>query len=191
MGARGKPRGSDLTPEQRARIETIRAANRTPEARARQAAIREEYVERPSLDELVRRKEVAPDRITTMGAMGTLLKATATVRKARETKGLSMTEVSRRSGLPLPTLSRLESGKNAHPTFETLARYAVGVGLELEVVVRARVQDGERRPVAEGDEVLAVRSADLDQLLAMIHGRIDALRASSQELAATRSEAER
>jgi transcriptional regulator with XRE-family HTH domain len=187
MGARGKHRGSDLTPEQRARIETIRAANRTPEARARQAAIRDEYAERPSLDELVRRGDVAPDRITTMGAMGTLVKATAAVRKARETKGLSLTEVSRRSGLPLPTLSRLESGKNAHPTFETLARYAMGVGLELEVVVRDRIPDGERRPEAEVDEVLAVRAADLDQLLAMIHGRIDAIRGSSRELDSTGS----
>jgi transcriptional regulator with XRE-family HTH domain len=191
MGARGKPRGTDLTLEQRARIETIRAANRMPEARARQSAIREEYVDRPSLDELVRRGEVAPDRITTMGAIGCLLKAAAAVRRARETKGLSLTEVSRRSGLPLPTLSRLESGKNANPTFETLARYATGVGLEVEIVVRDRAPGGEPRPAAQEDEMLAVRAADLDQLLAMIHGRIDALRISSQELAAAKNNTER
>jgi transcriptional regulator with XRE-family HTH domain len=178
MGARDKTRGSDLTPEQQERIEAIRAANRTPEARAHQAAIRAEYADKPGLDELIRREEVDPERITTMGALGALLKATAAVRRAREAQGISLTEVSRRSGLPLPALSRLESGKNPRPTFETLARYAAGVGLEVDVVVRQRDGRG-RSPTAAEDEVLAVRSADLDRLLATIHGQIDALRASS------------
>jgi transcriptional regulator with XRE-family HTH domain len=179
MGAERTARGSDLTPEQKARIEAIRAANRTPEARARQAAIREQYADKPGLDELIRRGEVDPERITTMGAMGALLKATAAVRRAREARGLSLTEVARRSGLPLPTLSRLESGKNPRPTFETLARYAAGVGLEVDVVVRERVVT-DRRPDTQADEILAIRAGDLDQLLSMIHGRIEALRASSQ-----------
>ena len=124
MGTEGKARGSDLTPEQRARIEAIRVANRTPQARGRQALIRAEYADRPSLDELIRRGAVDRDDITTMGGMGALLKATAQVRKTREAKGLSLTEVARRSGLPLPALSRLESGKNPRPSFETFARYA-------------------------------------------------------------------
>jgi transcriptional regulator with XRE-family HTH domain len=186
MDAERKPRGSNLTPEQRARVEAIRAASRTPEARARQAAIREEYVDRPGLDTLIRGGKVDPGRITTMGALGALLKATAEVRRAREAKGLSLTEVSRRSGLPLPALSRLESGKNPRPTFETLARYAAGVGLEIDIVVRERAE-GERRPPATEDEVLAVRAADLDRLLAMIHGQIDALRAASHKAASVAS----
>ncbi len=90
-----------------------------------------------------------------------------------------MTEVSRRSGLPLPALSRLESGKNPRPTFETLARYAAGVGLELDIVVRER-REAEHSPATAKDEVLAVRSADLDRLLATIHGQVNALRASAQ-----------
>jgi transcriptional regulator with XRE-family HTH domain len=78
----------------------------------------------------------------------------------------------------LPALSRLESGKNLRPSFETFARYAAGVGLEVTVVVRER-GESERRPPAEENEVLAVRSADLDRLLATIHGQIDAIRTSS------------
>jgi transcriptional regulator with XRE-family HTH domain len=182
MGAERQPRGSDLTPEQRARIEAIRAASRTPEARARQAAIREEYADKPGLGDLIRAGKVDPERIMTMGGLGALLKATAAVRRAREAKGLSLTEVSRRSGLPLPALSRLESGKNPRPTFETLARYAAGVGLEVDVVVRERVESGGRSADA-GDEVLAVRAADLDRLLSVIHGQIDALRASAHQAA--------
>ncbi len=186
MGVDGEPRGSDLTPEQRKRIDAIRSANRTPEARARQAAIRAEYADKPGLDELIRREEVDSERITTMGAVGALVKATAAVRRAREAKGLSLTEVSLRSGLPLPALSRLESGKNPRPTFETLARYASGVGLEVDVVIRERTECERQRSTAE-DEVLTVRSADLDRLLATIHGQVDALRASSHGTASAPS----
>jgi hypothetical protein len=107
MPAGSKPRGSDLSPEQRARIEAIRTNNRTPDARAREAAIRAEYADKPGLDELIRLGKVDPDGITKMGALGALLKATTSIRKAREAKGLSLTEVSRRSRLPLPALSRL------------------------------------------------------------------------------------
>ncbi len=86
--------------------------------------------------------------------------------------------MARRSGLPLPALSRLESGKNPRPTFETVACYAAGVGLEVDVVVRERGEH-ERTSSTEENEVLAVRSSDLDRLLATIHGQIDALRASA------------
>lgn len=95
-----------------------------------------------------------------------------------QTRPGRLTEVSRRSGLPLPALSRLESGKNPRPSFETLARYAAGVGLEVDVVVREREESGRLTSASE-DEILAVRSVDLDRLLATIHGQIDALRASS------------
>jgi transcriptional regulator with XRE-family HTH domain len=189
MEAERKTRGSDLTPEQRARIEAIRAANRTPEARARQEAIREEYAAKPGLDELICRGEISPERITTMGAMGALLKATADVRNSREAQGLSLTEVARRSGLPLPALSRLESGKNPRPTFETLARYAAGVGLEVDVIVRERAP-AHRRPTAQGDEMLVIRAADLDQVLAKIHGQIEALRDSAHGTASVANGAE-
>ncbi len=173
-----RPRGADLTPEQRARIEAIRAENRTPDARAREAAIREEYAGRPDLDELVRQGKADAERVTTMGALGALLKATAAVRRARLAKGLSLTEVSRRSGLPLATLSRLEAGKNPRPTFETFARYAAGVGLDVDISVRER-EESQRPPSSREDEVLAVRAADLDRLLSMIHGQVDAIRSAS------------
>lgn len=179
MGSRNRARGSELTAEQRARIEAIRTARRTPEARAREAAVREEYADRPGLDDLLREGKVDAERLTTMGALGSLVKATAAVRRAREARGVSLTEVSRRSGLPLPALSRLESGKNPRPTFETLARYAAGVGLEIDIVVRDG-REAEPKPTSAEDKILAVRSADLDRLLATIHGQFDALRAAAQ-----------
>jgi hypothetical protein len=94
MPAGSKPRGSDLSPEQRARIEAIRTKNRTPEARAREAAIRAEYAEKPGIDELIRLGKVDPDRITKLGPLGALLKATASVRKPREATGQRVTQSS-------------------------------------------------------------------------------------------------
>ena len=76
MGARGEPQGIGLDAgAARTRIETIRAANRTPEARRTPGGhpggvCREDRASTSWSGG----GEVAPDRITTMGAMGTLLK---------------------------------------------------------------------------------------------------------------------
>jgi transcriptional regulator with XRE-family HTH domain len=47
----------------------------------------------------------------------------------RQTRGLSLSEISRRLGIDLASLSRLEGRKNPNPTFETLSRYAEALGL--------------------------------------------------------------
>ena len=78
---------------------------------------------------------------------------------------------------------------NPRATFEALARYAAGVGLEVDVVVRERAP-AQRRPTADGDEMLVIRAADLDQVLAKIHGHIDALRDSAHGTDAVASGAE-
>ncbi len=49
--------------------------------------------------------------------------------------GLSLTDLSERTGLTRAAISRLENGWNLNPTLETLFRYteALGVGLRLTV----------------------------------------------------------
>lgn len=69
----------------------------------------------------------------TLSAEESLLKGLIELREARQTRGLSLSEVSRRSGIDLASLSRLEGGKNPNPTFETLSRYAQALGLRLEL----------------------------------------------------------
>jgi hypothetical protein len=54
-----------------------------------------------------------------------------------------------------------------------------GVGLEIDIVVREKGAPA-RPPSAAEDEVIAVRSAVLDQLEATIHREIDAWRVSSR-----------
>ena len=41
--------------------------------------------------------------------------------------------MARRSGLDPAVLSRLETGKNPNPTFETLSRYAAALDLDLAI----------------------------------------------------------
>ena len=84
-----KPRGSDLTPEQEARIETIRAKHRSPVARAQEARVREslerEYQATGTL-------KTTGDR-TTMGALVTFRRFVMSLRRERERLGLSLAAV--------------------------------------------------------------------------------------------------
>ena len=136
MRAEPRPRGSELSPEPPATTEAIRSASRTPKSRAGRAAVPVEEAGGPRLGELVRPGELTPERVFVMGALGALVNAMAEIRRVRAAKGLSLSEVSRRSGLSLSVLSRLESGKNARPTVRTLARYAGAVGLEVDLILR-------------------------------------------------------
>jgi DNA-binding XRE family transcriptional regulator len=124
-----------MTPEQRARVEAIREELRTPEARARHAAIRERFADRPTREELIRRGEIDPEKSITMGGLAALHHVLAELRRAREGAGLSSAEVARRAGIDPASMSRLESGRNANPTFETLTRYAAALGKRISLVV--------------------------------------------------------
>jgi transcriptional regulator with XRE-family HTH domain len=49
-------------------------------------------------------------------------------KEAREAAGLTLAEVSARSGLAVEALSRLETGALTNPTWKTLGAYAAAVG---------------------------------------------------------------
>jgi transcriptional regulator with XRE-family HTH domain len=55
----------------------------------------------------------------------------AELRRERERQGLSLTDMSERTGLDRATLSKLETGKLANPTLATLRRYAQALGKRL------------------------------------------------------------
>jgi len=69
----------------------------------------------------------------------TRLKQLATVmrdlRAARETKGLSLTQIYERTGIDRSALSKLENLTNENPTIDTLLRYAEVLGKRLEIRV--------------------------------------------------------
>lgn len=106
----------ELTPEQRAAIDAIRE-------RARH--------DRPGPDELIDRGEL--DELVPHGQFMELRMLAAQLRRLREEKGLSLTDVSERSGLTRAAISRLENGWNVNPTLDTLFRYAATVGAHVSL----------------------------------------------------------
>jgi transcriptional regulator with XRE-family HTH domain len=53
------------------------------------------------------------------------------LKQARESSGLTLAQVSKRTGMDQATLSRLENGRQPNPTIDTLWRYAHAVGRRL------------------------------------------------------------
>src|SRR6202035_3025793 len=68
------------------------------------------------------------------------------LKEAREAAGVTLAELSARSGLAVETLSRLETGALTNPTWKTLGVYAAALGLRPLLVLdrEATAQDGER-----------------------------------------------
>ncbi len=107
-----------LSAEQRAAIEAIRE-------RARK--------ERPGPDELIEQGEL--DELVSQAQYIELRSLAVRLRELRERMGLSLTDLSERTGLTRAAISRLENGWNLNPTLETLYRYAEALGVGLRLVV--------------------------------------------------------
>jgi DNA-binding phage protein len=120
-------------------LKRIKPRLRTPEEIAEEKQVRELFRDRLSVQTLIERGELDSDRIMTGAAEESLLKGLIELRRARQARGLSLSTISRRSGIDLASLSRLERGKNPNPTFETLSRYAAALGLRIELSL---VKDG-------------------------------------------------
>ena len=110
-----RKRWEQLTAEQKAAVERIRAEHRTPEYRAEEKQIRD----------LVR-EEFPP-----LVADGPLLDVLAALRSERERQGLSLTDIMERSKIDRATVNKLENGKIPNPTYSTMKAYAKALGLRL------------------------------------------------------------
>jgi DNA-binding phage protein len=97
----------------------------TAEEAAKYQAVREQVTE--ELPDLLARHH---QRVAALDKIEDLLKQ---LKSAREEKGLSLTDVSERTGMDRSALSKLESGGRPNPTVETLVRYADAIGMRLEV----------------------------------------------------------
>ena len=100
----------------------------TPDEVAKYQAVREQ-VEK-ELPELIARHH---QRMEARDELESVLNELRTMREAR---GLSLADLSERTGMDRSALSKLESGQRPNPTFETLARYAEAVGKRLVVKLR-------------------------------------------------------
>ena len=85
--------------------------------------------------------------------------AGALLRREREARGLTLADVARRSGVPAPNLSRIESGV-ADARLSTFLRVAEALGLDVALEPAGRLRDladvardaeaGRRRIIAAG-----------------------------------------
>ena len=97
----------------------------TPEEAAKYNAIRAQVAE--ELPELVARHH---ERAAAIDPLHELLRE---LKAAREEKGLSLADLTERTGMDRSALSKLETGQRPNPTVETLARYAEAVNKRLVV----------------------------------------------------------
>jgi DNA-binding XRE family transcriptional regulator len=68
------------------------------------------------------------------GVFQDLLLAMIELKKTREALGLSLADVSARTGIDRGSISKLENGL-ANPTFETIGRYAAGLGKRVGIIL--------------------------------------------------------
>jgi hypothetical protein len=111
-----------------------RKIERTPEELAELRATRERFQrEKPGLDDLIASGNYeGPFR---HGDVMAFLSAVAELKRERDRSGLTLAEVSERSGLDKGMLSRLENGKILNPTMTTLWRYAEAIGMRVALRV--------------------------------------------------------
>ena len=103
----------------------VRDRPMTPEETAKYRKIREQVDS--EVPELIARHH---ERVAALDKVDELLKQ---LRAAREQQGLTLADVSERTGMDRSALSKLESGNRPNPTVETLVRYADAIGMRLEV----------------------------------------------------------
>jgi ribosome-binding protein aMBF1 (putative translation factor) len=106
-------------------------STRTPQQISEHRSLREQFQQqRPSLADLVNSGDVS--EVVRQGEMLEIAHAGALLRAARQKAGLSLADVSARTGIDRAALSRLENGANS-PTLTTLQRYADALGLQLRI----------------------------------------------------------
>jgi DNA-binding XRE family transcriptional regulator len=103
----------------------VRSRHLTSEEAANYNKIREQVAQ--ELPDLLERHET---RMTALDQVHDLLKQ---LRAAREEIGMSLAELTERTGMDRSAISKLETGLRANPTVETLVRYAEAVGKRLVV----------------------------------------------------------
>jgi DNA-binding XRE family transcriptional regulator len=97
--------------------------------RARHKAIREEFAHCPSQEELEASGEYEGPMKS--GAYFAVKQLVHELKKARQAAGLTLAEMSKRTGMDQASISRLENGRQPNPTVDTLWRYAKAVGSRL------------------------------------------------------------
>jgi ribosome-binding protein aMBF1 (putative translation factor) len=109
--------------------------------RAKRPLSSEERARNRAIQEFVKRERPGPDHLTAAGKYEETLPFEAymdfrnliqSLKTERERQGLTLAEVSADTGMDPAVLSRLETGRVANPTVDTLIRYATALGQRLQ-----------------------------------------------------------
>ena len=102
---------------------TTRSTHLSPEDAAKYRLIREQVAqERPEITNRVRAR---------MSELDELAQIFIELRKVREAKDLSLSDMQNLTGIDRSTLSKLENGQRANFTLDTVLRYADAVGKQV------------------------------------------------------------
>ncbi len=125
-----------MSPEQRAAIEAIRGRRHAPEADADRERFRDQI-----RDEF---PPAVPD--------SPLTETLASLRAERERQGLSLADLAERTQMDKASLSKLETGKVANPTYLTIRTYARALGKRVSWTIEDEVEVGlSKYPSAKAD----------------------------------------
>ena len=116
-------------------------------ARKRAEEIRQQLQHKPAPSELITQQEradAAPFYFILRGYIQQL-------KEAREVAGLTLADVSARTGMAVESLSRLETGAQTNPTWKTLGLYAAAVGRQPRLSAESISRGGEKSTVQHSD----------------------------------------
>ncbi|HTU18792.1 MAG TPA: helix-turn-helix transcriptional regulator [Gemmataceae bacterium] len=117
----------------------------TPEERQREKELRARFQsERPTMEQLVMSGEYTHP--INHGVYLEILALLSSLRRVRETSGLSLSDLEKVTGIDKAALSRLETGKQNNPTLETVFRIVNALGKRL---VLEDAPSSEREPVLQ------------------------------------------
>ncbi len=102
----------------------------TAEDRERRRKVRELFKDKPTIDQLVASGELTGTTVP-MGLYLEIKQLLHELKKVRQSAGLSLADIAKRTGMDKAVLSKLENGQHGMPTLPSLARYAQAVGLQL------------------------------------------------------------
>jgi DNA-binding Xre family transcriptional regulator len=103
----------------------------TPEDRERHKSIRASFKGRPTIADLISRGELSGQPVA-LGAYVNLRLLLHRLRGLREEAGMSLAELSTRSGMDKAMLSRLETGQVPNPGIETITRYVNALDKDIQ-----------------------------------------------------------
>jgi DNA-binding XRE family transcriptional regulator len=124
------------------KAKTSRVPQWTAADRARHQATRRDFEHCPSQEDL--RATGDYEGPIKRGAYFLVRLFVHELKQTREETGLTLAEVSKRTGIDQATLSRLENGRQPNPTVDTLWRYANALGRRL-VLTHAAAEDRAER----------------------------------------------